>query len=245
MALDRDSATAPATDSGRDLVADTSPARGSGPDLAGDRVSATGPASASGLGSNSAIDLHYNSGGIRTSAVSQDSGAAASLETGQDQVPDLGEDLTEAEREADAPAVAGWVGFVFVCGGLAVVPWTVYLALTLPLSSQSGHYRMAWVGFDLLLAFTLLHVGWIAAGGPTRNDRVELPATAAATLLLVDAWFDATTAANGGALLEALLFAVFGELPMAGVCFWIAHHDEEIRQRRLRLLPRLERLGRR
>ncbi|WP_344656691.1 hypothetical protein [Catenulispora subtropica] len=162
-----------------------------------------------------------------------------------DRDPEAGPDLAEAEQEAAAPAVAGWVGLVFLCGGLAVVPWTAYLALTLPLSSESGHYRVAWVGFDLLLAFTLLHVGWIAAGGPTRNDRVELPATAAGTLLLVDAWFDTTTAAGGGALLEAVLFAVLGELPMAGVCFWIAHHAEEIRERRLRLLPRLERLGRR
>ncbi|NUR29716.1 MAG: hypothetical protein HOV83_28355 [Catenulispora sp.] len=189
--------------------------------------------------------MHDNSGGIRTLAASLDSGAVSRLEATLDQDPNLGEDLAEAEHEADAPAVAGWVGFVFVCGGLAVVPWSAYLALTLPLTSQSGHYRVAWVGFDLLLAFTLLHVGWIAAGGPTRNDRVELPATAAGTLLLVDAWFDATTAANGAALFEALLFAAFGELPMAGVCFWIAHHAEEIRQRRLRLLPRLERLGRR
>jgi hypothetical protein len=171
--------------------------------------------------------------------------AVAGVDWASGQDLGVGEDLAEAEREAAAPAVAGWVGLVFVGGGLAVVPWTAYLALTLPLSSQSGHYRVAWVGFDLLLAFTLLHVGWIAAGGPGRNDRVELPATAAGTLLLVDAWFDSSTAADGGALVVALLFAAFGELPMAALCFWIAHHAEEIRERRLRLLPWLERLGRR
>jgi len=150
-------------------------------------------------------------------------------------------DLTRAELDAAAPAVAPWVGFVFVCGGLAVVPWTAYLAYTLPRSSQADHYRLAWVGFDILLAFTLLRVGWIAAGAPTRNDRVELPATSAGTLLLVDAWFDTTTSANASAMTEALLFALLAELPMSAICFWIAHHAEEIRQRRLRLLPLLER----
>ncbi|MFL6113361.1 MAG: hypothetical protein ACJ786_18675 [Catenulispora sp.] len=156
-----------------------------------------------------------------------------------------GSDLVQAELSADAPAVAGWVGFVFVGGGLAVVPWTAYLAFTLPRSAQAGHYRLAWVGFDLLLAFTLLRVGWTAAGGPTRNDRVELPATSAGTLLLIDAWFDTTTSADSRALAEALLLALVAELPMAAICFWIAHHAEAIRERRLQLLPRLEQLRRR
>jgi hypothetical protein len=194
------------------------------------------------------LELRVDGGGVSAArgvnaGVDMTVGWEPSMDSDPEQAVDP--DLTEAELDAAAPAVAGWVGFVFVCGGLAVVPWTVYLALTLPLSSESGHYRVAWVGFDLLLAFTLLHVGWIAAGGPTRNDRVELPATAAGTLLLVDAWFDTTTAANGGALIEALLLALTAELPLAAVCFWIAHHAEAIRERRLRLLPRLERLGRR
>src|SRR2546423_710181 len=92
-----------------------------------------------------------------------------------------GSDLIQAELSADAPAVAGWVGFVFVSGGLAVVPWTAYLAFTLPRSSQASHYRLAWGGFDLLFAFTLLRVGWTPARGPTPNDPGETPPTSART----------------------------------------------------------------
>lgn len=148
-------------------------------------------------------------------------------------------DLTAAETAAAAPAVAAWVGFVYTAGGIALVPWTVYLAVTLPRTSHSAHYRLAWVGFDILLAFMLLRVGRIAAR-PRTSDRVELPATSAGTLLLVDAWFDTTTSADTGALIAALVLALVAELPMAAICFWIAHHAEDIRERRLRLLPLLE-----
>lgn len=137
--------------------------------------------------------------------------------------------------------MAGWVAFVFVAAGIAVVPWDVYLAFSLPRSSQSGHYRIAWVGFDLMLAAVLFRMGWIAGRGPRENDRVELPATAAATLLILDAWFDTTTSATRGAFVEALVLALVAELPLAAICLWIAHHAEEIRERRLRLLPLLER----
>lgn len=170
-----------------------------------------------------------------TAAVDQGSGAA-------DAASDTG--LTRAEQAAAAPAVAPWVATVFLAGGVAVVPWTAYLAATLPRTSHSAHYRLAWVGFDLLLAWMLLRVGWIAGRGPTVDDRVEIPATAAATLLLVDAWFDTTTSADHGALVAALVLALVAELPLAAVCLWIAHHAEEVRERRLRLLPILERLDR-
>jgi hypothetical protein len=168
-----------------------------------------------------------------------------------DQIPESGEqsevavDLAAAEQAADAPAVAPWVATVFTVGGVAVVPWAVYLALTLPRSSQASHYRLAWVGFDLFLAWVLFRVGRSAARGPESNDRVEIPATAAATLLLVDAWFDVTTSADNSALLAALVLALAAELPLAALCLWIAHHAEIVRERRLRLLPILERLSRR
>jgi hypothetical protein len=149
-------------------------------------------------------------------------------------------DPTGLEQEAARPAVAGWVSFVFVAAGLAIIPWDVYLALTLPRTSTSGHYRVAWVGFDVLLALALLQLGRVAARGPTVNDRVELPATAAATLLLVDAWFDATTSADPASFLSALILALVAELPLAAVCGWIAWHAEAIREQRLQLLPFLE-----
>jgi hypothetical protein len=42
------------------------------------------------------------------------------------------------------------------------------------------------------------------------------------TLLLCDAWFDILTASGGTDLEVAVLLAVFGELPLAIVCFLLA-----------------------
>jgi hypothetical protein len=51
---------------------------------------------------------------------------------------------------------------------------------------------------------------------------VVLTATAGATLLAVDAWFDVTTAAPGSAHVQAILSAVFLELPAAVLCGLLA-----------------------
>jgi hypothetical protein len=42
-----------------------------------------------------------------------------------------------------------------------------------------------------------------------------------ATLLIVDAWFDVTTARRGD-FLQSLLLAVFAEIPLAALLFWTA-----------------------
>ena len=42
-----------------------------------------------------------------------------------------------------------------------------------------------------------------------------------ATFLLCDAWFDTITL-PGSELVQSVLFAVFAELPIAGLCLWLA-----------------------
>ncbi len=127
--------------------------------------------------------------------------------------------------------VPGWVGPLFLCLAVAVVPWVVVLWVHLPSRDLSGHYRVAWVGFDLLLAAALARTGWTAWRG---LDHVELPAVASATLLVVDAWFDVTTASSRTAAGIAVLTAVLVELPLAGLCVWIAVNAERVRRERLR-----------
>jgi len=53
-----------------------------------------------------------------------------------------------------------------------------------------------------------------------RRAILSLFATAAGTLLLVDAWFDVTTARRGD-LLQSVLFALVLEVPWATVLFWL------------------------
>jgi hypothetical protein len=62
----------------------------------------------------------------------------------------------------------------------------------------------------------------------------EGAATATATLLLVDAWFDVLTASTRTEFVLAIAEAAFVELPLAVLCLLLAHNAE----RRLRLQPR-------
>jgi hypothetical protein len=57
---------------------------------------------------------------------------------------------------------------------------------------------------------------------------VALSATAAATMLFVDAWFDVMTTPRGSSLVISVLLAVFAELPLACICLWIALHAAQV-----------------
>jgi hypothetical protein len=119
---------------------------------------------------------------------------------------------------------------LFFCLAATTVPWIVFLWFRLPSRDLSGHYRLAWVGFDLMLALALARTGWTAWRG---LDHVELPAVASATLLIVDAWFDVTTASSRAGVGVAVLTALLVELPLAALCVWIAVNAERVRRQRL------------
>ena len=55
-----------------------------------------------------------------------------------------------------------WIIPVYALLALALVPWVVWLAWTLPERSVSEHYRLAWVGFDVLLCGALARTAWLA-----------------------------------------------------------------------------------
>lgn len=98
-----------------------------------------------------------------------------------------------------------------VCA-VALVPWTVLLAATLPSGYQVHHWRVTWVGFDVLLvvgmASTAL-LGWL------RHRAVVMAAVATALLLICDAWFDVSLAFGTPEIWLSAALAVFAELPLA------------------------------
>ncbi|GHJ15705.1 MULTISPECIES: hypothetical protein [unclassified Micromonospora] len=145
------------------------------------------------------------------------------METSVDQVD-------EAARVRPAPR---WVAPTFVALAVLTLPWIGYLAFTLPRHQVTVHYRAAWVGFDLGLVALLGLTAWHAYRG---NRQVVLAAAATATMLAVDAWFDVTTTPPGPDLVVSVVLAVLVELPLAGVCLWIARHGDRMVQRRLRQL---------
>ena len=107
---------------------------------------------------------------------------------------------------------------LLVCGG-GMVPWLFVLAVTLPASTRASHWSIAWVGLDALEAIGLAITGWLVRRSDPRRC---LTATATATLLIVDAWFDVCTAGSGAALTEAVVMAIGAEVPMAALCAMVA-----------------------
>ncbi|QIS13111.1 hypothetical protein [Nocardia arthritidis] len=96
-------------------------------------------------------------------------------------------------------------------GTIALIPWITYLGFTLPDDYTARNWTLTWVGFDILLVImmaTTAFLGW------QRRPLVLLPAFGTGMLLLVDAWFDITTA-DSRDVWVSLAIAFGAELPLA------------------------------
>jgi hypothetical protein len=98
---------------------------------------------------------------------------------------------------------------LFACVTLSA--WIIVLALTLPRRYDASHWNLAWIGFDVALLAGLSATAWAAW---RRRVVIILFATATATLLCADAWFDMTTARPSDLWASATL-AGCAELPGA------------------------------
>jgi hypothetical protein len=125
--------------------------------------------------------------------------------------------------------VARWAVPVFALAAVLLFPWVVLLAVLLPSTHQSAHWDVAWAGFDVMLALLLLTVAITAW---RRSPWLEGAATATATLLFADAWFDVLTASTRTEFVAALTEAALVELPLAIVCLVLARNAKR------RLAPR-------
>lgn len=137
---------------------------------------------------------------------------------------------TASRGDGFTGAVNKWLPWVYLGMAAVLIPWDVHLAISLPRRSISVHYRLTWVGFDILLILVMARIGWCAH---RRTPNVVLTFMVGATLLATDAWFDITTAATGPDRTQAVLSAVLLELPIAALCAALA-------RRGLRTLIRTE-----
>jgi hypothetical protein len=101
---------------------------------------------------------------------------------------------------------------------IAELLWVIYLGWTLPRHYVANHWEVAWVGLDVAEIGMLLATAWAAW---RQRAVVILFSIVLATLLIVDAWFDITTARRGD-LLQGALLAIFVEIPLAALLLWIA-----------------------
>ena len=118
--------------------------------------------------------------------------------------------------------VARQIGRLYLAFAAVLVPWVVYLAVSLPKREVSDHYRNTWVGFDIALIIVL---AWIGVCAWRRDPRIVLSATVGGVLLCADAWFDVTTSAPGSAHAQAVASALLLELPCAALCFLLARRS--------------------
>jgi len=123
-----------------------------------------------------------------------------------------------------------WVVPLFGLAALLLVPWVVLLVFALPSEHRAAHWDIAWAGFDVALALLLLMV---AVAARRRSPWLEGAATATATLLFVDAWFDVLTSSTRAELVVSIVEAAFVELPLAILCLLLARDAE----RRLQAPP--------
>jgi hypothetical protein len=100
---------------------------------------------------------------------------------------------------------------------VALLPWTIGIATRLPHLAVAHHWNTAWAGLDVAIASGLALTSWLSR---RRSARTALTATATATLMCADAWFDLCTSAPGYPFAYAAAEAA-AELVVAAVCLFI------------------------
>jgi hypothetical protein len=112
----------------------------------------------------------------------------------------------------------GRIAFVYAAGAVILVGWAAHLGISLPDVNMARHWNVAWVGLDVMIVITLSWTAWRAGHG---DRRVVVPAVATATLLIVDAWMDVSTATRGD-LWQSVVLAACVEVPLAALSLFIA-----------------------
>jgi len=140
----------------------------------------------------------------------------------------------ENEVLVDDSRMIRLTGPVFALFSVFMLPWIIYIAVSLPSRQLSPNYDIAWAGFDVLLAAGLASSGYFAL---RRSRYLSAAAAATAAMLVVDAWFDCMTT-PGDARWESIAFCFIVELPLAGVCLWLSYHTEQVSQQRILILQR-------
>ncbi|MGP8000208.1 MAG: hypothetical protein ACLPKI_23255 [Streptosporangiaceae bacterium] len=155
-----------------------------------------------------------------------------------DQLVDVAAEPENAVLTDNARLVQ-WTGPVFALFSVILLPWVVYIGLSLPARQLSPNYDIAWAGFDVILLGSLAGTAYFAL---RRSRYLSTAAGATAALLVVDAWFDCMTT-PAAQRWESVLLCFVVEIPLAAVCLWLSYHTHQIAERRIVLLRRRRRPG--
>ncbi|HWT47780.1 MAG TPA: hypothetical protein VN255_04060, partial [Mycobacterium sp.] len=100
---------------------------------------------------------------------------------------------------------------LMIGGAIAMIPWLVYLAMTLPGNYVAHNWPATWIGFDVLLVGFMLAT---AVFGYLRRQVLLFAAFTSGVLLICDAWFDLMTAGPDDVWLSVFT-ALLIEVPLA------------------------------
>ncbi len=109
------------------------------------------------------------------------------------------------------------LALIAIVAGL--IPWTVFLAIKLPIRYTARHWTLLWVGFDLVLMIVLAYTAWAAW---FRKQIMVVMSIVAGTMLAADAWFDVITSLGKRGEWITLLTAFLAEIPGSIFFFWLA-----------------------
>jgi hypothetical protein len=109
---------------------------------------------------------------------------------------------------------------VTTISAIVLVPWTIWLSMTLPSVHRAREWRTAWVGFDIVLIVALMATAW---AGWHRRQVVTGLLIASGTLLASDAWFDVMLSSGRSVRLGSVLTALVVELPLAAFFLYSAY----------------------
>lgn len=131
------------------------------------------------------------------------------------QVARLLDECVERPGAGNRPPKQRLILLLVTCAGaVLLLPWIAYLAASLPRSQSVSTWRLAWVGFDVVLAACFGLTGWWLLG---RRQVAILGLSGTAALLFCDAWFDVSFGWGSSEQLLALLSAALFELPIAAL----------------------------
>lgn len=104
----------------------------------------------------------------------------------------------------------------FAVGSVVLVAWIVVLVLTLERHFTATHWRLAWVGFDLIELTAFAVTGWAFWRG---RQIVIACLLITGTLLCCDAWFDVILDLQTSGMWVSIASALVIELPLAFLLF--------------------------
>ena len=133
-----------------------------------------------------------------------------------------------AEQPVEVSPLRRLWGPLFLAMAVLLAVWTTWLTVRLPSNHLVRSWDVAWSGFDVLLTTMLVATGIALV---RRSPWVRACALATAALLVVDAWFDITTAQAGSQFTQAILQAALVEGPVAALCLYLAWRSDRLPRR--------------